>query len=510
MKKASLILLAVALFLVGVIGCGNQADDGEKQTNEPAGQSSTVKDDMSEKLDITMMVSTAAGGGWSDDHPMVKLLNEKFNINLKFQWVPGDSYNEKLNVLAASNNFPDLFQIWDASMYSKWMNKGVFLDLQPLLKDYPNIVGNVTDEALRMMNPKDKVYGLPMYAPAFRSNLSIRKDWLDKLNLTMPTTVDEFYNVAKAFAEQDPDGNGKKDTIGFSLSVGTNQIVGIDYLKGAFGLANNWALVDGKLVPQQVQAAEWKALAEFLRKAYAEGVLDKDFAVNKDRDPWNKLEANTNGIAEVNPNEVYKQSLPTLQKLAPSADIVQLDPPKGPTGLQFANTITSTTKIVLNGKLEEKKQQRVLKVLDYIFSDEGFILTKNGIEGIHYQKDGDKYVKLDAFDADRPQILSTWFIRRFDPGIQIRLWDDKAYSDKVMAWFSNTEKYRWTDPAAGLVSETTSKLGAQIDQKLVAAIVKVIVGSEPVDSIDKAIEAWKAAGGDKIIEETNAIYAELN
>ncbi|MFD0714789.1 extracellular solute-binding protein [Paenibacillus sp. GCM10027626] len=510
MKKVWLTVLAASLLATVAVGCGDKGGGNEKPANEPSSQADASKDDQSEKLDITIMVSTAAGGGWSDDHPMVKLLNEKFNINLKFQWVPGDSYNEKLNVLAASNNFPDLFQVWDASTYSKWMNKGVFLDLQPLLKDYPNITGNVTEEALRMMNPKDKIYGLPMYAPAFRSNLSIRQDWLDKLNLKMPTTVDEFYQVAKAFAEQDPDGNGKKDTIGFSMSVGTNQLVGIDYLKGAFGLANNWKLEDGKLVPQQVQAAEWKALAEFLRKAYAEGVLDKDFAVNKERDPWNKLEANTSGIAEVNPNEVYKQSLPTLQKLAPEADIVQLAPPKGPTGLQFANTITSTAKIVLNAKLDEQKQQRILQVLDYIFSDEGFILTKNGIEGIHYKKEGDTYTKLDAFDTDRPQILSTWFIRRFDPGIQIRLWDDQAYADKVMAWFSNTEQYRWTDPAAGLISETASKLGAQIDQKLVAAVVKVIVGGEPVESIDKAIEAWRAGGGDKIIEETNAIYAELH
>jgi len=497
------------------MGCGNSNGNENNQKGTTSDGAPAAADDGSEKLDITMMVSTAAGGGWSADHPMVKLLNDKFNINLTFQWVPGDSYNEKLNVLAASNNFPDVFQIWDAATYSKWMQKGVFLDLKPLLNDYSNIMNNVPEADMQMMNPKDKVYGLPMYAPAFRSNLAIRQDWLDKLNLKMPTTVDEFYQVAKAFVDQDPDGNKKKDTIGFSMSVsngGTNayQLIGIDYLKGAFGLANNWKLVDGKLVPQQVQAEEWKQLAQFLRKAYAEGVLDKDFAVNKERDPWNKLEANTSGIAEVNPNEVYKQSLPTLQQLAPEADIVQLDPPKGPTGLQFANTITSTTKIVLNSKLDEKKQKRIMQVLDYMFSDEGYILTKNGIEGVHYKKEGDQYVKLDTFDKDRPQILSTWFIRRFDPSIQIRLWDDEAYSKKVMAWFSNTEKYRWTDPGAGLIAEKSSKLGAQLNQKLTGVIIKVILGSAPVEAIDQAIAEWKSGGGDQIIEETNAIYAELN
>ncbi|WP_230986449.1 extracellular solute-binding protein [Cohnella fermenti] len=517
MKKIGMLLASVLIMGTALAGCGsdgnsNSGSAGSGSTGgSPAASGSAAKDDHSKKLSLTMMVSTAAGGGWTDDHPMVKYLNDKFNVDLKFQWVPGDSYNEKLNVLAASNDFPDVFQIWDASTYSKWMKKGVFLDLKPILSDYPNIVNNVTDEALAMMNPKDKVYGLPMYAPAFRSNLSIRQDWLDKLGLKTPETVDEFYQVAKAFTTEDPDGNGKQDTIGFSMSISTaGEIIGIDYLKGAFGLANAWKLEDGKLVPQQTQTEEWKALATYLRQAYADGVLDKDFAVNKERDPWNKLEGNTNGIAEVNPNEVYKQSLPVLQKLAPEADIVQLAPPAGPTGIRAANTITSTTKIVLNAKLSEEKQQRILEIIDYMFSDEGYLWSKNGIEGIHYEKNGDTYEKLDAFDSDRPQILSTWFIRRFDPSIQIRLWDEQEYADKVMAWFENTEPYRWTNPAAGLISETYSKSGIQLDQKFTAAIVKVITGSEPVESIDAASKAWLAGGGDKIIEETNALYAELN
>lgn len=507
MKKRLALTVTASLIAMSLAACGTE---GKNAGGDTSGKQTAVVDDGTEKMDITMLVSTAAGGGWPDDHPMIKRLNEKLNINLKFQWVPGDSFDEKMNVLAASNNFPDVFQVWNASLYAKWQEKGVFLDLKPLLGQYPNITKSIPQADLQLMNPKDHIYGLPIYAPAFRSNLSVRNDWLQKLGLSMPTTVDEFYNVAKAFASNDPDGNKKNDTIGFSMSVSANgNIVGIDYLKGAFGLANNWKEEGGKLVPQQTQAKEWKDLATFLRKAYAEGVLDKDFAVNKERDPWNKLEANTNGIAEVNPNEVYTVSMPTLQKLDPKADIVQLNPPKGPTGLQFANTIVSTSKVVVNSKVDAKKQQRIMKLLDYILSDEGYTLIKNGIEGVHYKKEGDKFVKLDAFDKDRPQILSTWFLRRFDPGIQIRLWDDKSYEQKVLSWFNTTEKYRWTDPAAGLVSETSSKSGADLNKKLTAAIVKAIVGQEPIESIDKAIEQWKSGGGDKIVQETNELYAKL-
>ena len=53
--------------------------------------------------------------------------------------------------------------------------------------------------------------------------LLIRTDWLKKLNLSMPTTTEELMAVAKAFAEQDPDGNGKKDTYGMNMSTIRNK-----------------------------------------------------------------------------------------------------------------------------------------------------------------------------------------------------------------------------------------------------------------------------------------------
>ena len=84
------------------------------------------------------------------------------------------------------------------------------------------------------------------------------------------------------------------------------------------------------------------------------------------------------------------------------------------------------SKVVINTKTDPAKQQRILEMLDYMLSDEGFDLIKHGIEGVHYKKTGDdKYEKLEAFDTERPQLLSIWFFRRFDPAIQIRKWDDQ-------------------------------------------------------------------------------------
>ena len=59
------------------------------------------------------------------------------------------------------------------------------------------------------MNPEVKYYGFPYYLTEMRDSLAIRQDWLDKLGLKTPTTVDEFYEVAKAFATRIRMATGK-------------------------------------------------------------------------------------------------------------------------------------------------------------------------------------------------------------------------------------------------------------------------------------------------------------
>ena len=80
---------------------------------------------------------------------------------------------------------------------------------------------------------------------AKRTGLFIRKEWLDKLNLQMPKTLDDLLNVAKAFTFRDPDGDGKVDTYGFGAAFDAttySQGLGNDFapIYGAFGLPGPW------------------------------------------------------------------------------------------------------------------------------------------------------------------------------------------------------------------------------------------------------------------------------
>ncbi|WP_372630630.1 extracellular solute-binding protein [Cohnella sp.] len=511
MKKMFSTGCVLLLLASVVLGCASSSKGAGEATAGGTGTAQTGgagggADGLSEKLDITWMVRAFQGGGWSEDHPMIQALNEKFNVNLKIQWVPAANYQEKLNVMAASNDFPDAFYVL-YNEYNKWKKQGLFMDILPVLEQYPNLAA-IPQEALRKLNPQDRMFGLPFYLTEARDSLSIREDWLKKLDLEMPTNLDELFVVAKAFATQDPDGNKQHDTTGISFYIdsATNRIMEAEHIMAGFGLANLWFEQDGKLMPYQTQTEEWKSFLAYMNKAYVEGVLDKDFAVNKIRAVLEKFEGNKIGISYLNPNQ-WNESIDKVTRLDPNAVVTPIEPPAGPTGLTGTWTLPMLDKFAINGHIDDKKQQRILMILDYFLSPEGSDFIKHGIEGVHYNKvSEDRYEKLEAADKDRQNLLNNWVYRPFDPGIQMYKWEDTAKHEMIRGMFATNEKHKWNNPAAGLESDTMNKSGANLDMKFMEAATKIIMGQLPVDAIEQASADWLAGGGNKIIEEINASY----
>jgi putative aldouronate transport system substrate-binding protein len=522
--KRKLHFMLIFVLIVSVLaGCTSANETNSENTSEGTNEGNTsestaknneesnkVIDDGSENIEITMLSPVYQDPGLPKDHPVIQKLEEELNITLDIQWVPFSNFREKLSVLAASNSMPDIYRVQTPD-YIEWRDKGIFLDVKPYLDQYPNLANNLPDEAWPLINPKGKYYGIPYYDNKYRDSLAIRKDWLDNLGLSMPETIDEFYEVAKAFATQDPDGNGKDDTFGFSIAALPNgNFVHAEPLMGAFGLGNGWKEVDGKLIPNHAQVDELKTFIGFLRKAYSEGVLDKDFAVLKPLEPKKKFDAGKSGIQQINPPEVETIHLKNLKELDPNAEVVQLVPPKGPGGGPFTRTFAGSNKIVINAKIDEKKQQRILKLLDYMASEEGYDLIKNGVEGIHYKKGSDgTYEK--AWDDINPGVISQTFFRIEDPAALIKKYDDQEKLAKVSPWWETNAKYPWENPAIGLPNETEANDEydfRSLNTKWMSTMVKVIVGKEPLEAIDQAVEEWLANGGQDLIDQVNELNQE--
>ncbi|GBF77281.1 ABC transporter substrate-binding protein [Paenibacillus sp. 598K] len=513
MKKLTLLALST-LLVAGAAGCGN-ANQGAQSESPPATGSAAPADtthdasaDTSKKLTISLLAPSYAGGGWQGDNAVVQRLNEKLNIDLQIQWVPASELAEKQNAMAASNSFPDVFFV-QQNEFIKWRDKNIFLDVKPYVEKYPNFTTYLTEEGLKIENPSDHYYGLPYYIQDTRDSLAVRKDWLDKLELSVPTTIEEFGQVATAFATEDPDGNGKQDTSGFSFGITNGKFSGISPILAAFGLGNEWYQSGDGLVNYKTQTEELKSFVGFLREQYESGGLDKDFVTNKNNDHKAKFVASTVGIAEYVPGELFTTSFPNLQKTHPDARIEQVLPPVGPTGKQGTSTLPMTAKIVIHNGIEQEKQQRILMLLDYMLSDEGYDLIKNGVENVHWTSENGAFKKLDAYDTDRPQLLSTWFFRRADPLIQMHKWEEQTLIDQLQQWNDNNAKYAWPNPAAEVVSEVQSKLAPSLDEKWIATITKIIVGQAPVEAVDQAAADWLKNGGDKITADINEQIKKL-
>jgi ABC-type glycerol-3-phosphate transport system substrate-binding protein len=524
MRKWIALLLSVFLMaglLAGCTGNNNSGASGnvETATGDNGGaanqsvETGEVIDDGSEKLTISFMPESWGGGKWRDDHPTIKYLNEKFNIEMNVMWTDGPTYKDKLNVMAASGSLPDMYRI-TSDNFAKWQNEGVFLDLAPYLDQYPNLAKAFPEELWNRLNPQGKIYGFPNWGQEVRDSYQIRADWIRNVGLEMPNedtfNVDDFYAIMKAFAQGDPDKNGKNDTVGFT----TDQELGANasQLKAAFGLANEWKMEDGRLITVYVQSEEQKAFLSYLRKMYEEGVLDPEFYSKKGVNVYEMFQASKAGIFNHHPLGLRMDNK-KLKEIDPNAELVQLAPPIGPDGLRGnAAGLLGANKIVINGKIEPKKRERLLKLLDWWVTDEGTNIMRNGIEGEHYTKEADGTYKATPLnDTDLPRIMNNWFFWRADPNFFIHIWSPKEEAEFDRKFNENSAKHPWRNESEGLTiySETFTKSWESLRLAFLEAQLKIIIGREPVDSIDKAIEEWKATGGDKIIQEVNDAYSKL-
>lgn len=234
LKKGLCMLLTIALCTGVLAGCNgtqgsspNGAASGSTVDNEPSivpqtGTESSGKIDPTtceEPMDISV---TVLMGYTQQDSRVEKELEEKYNINIDLIVLPGWTDGPTaLNTMMASDNVPSvIWWGWDATReYEQWKNAGLLVDVSKYLNKYTNMRDYYNSmEPMTLFYDTEEngsVYRMPaaVAEPACEA-LYIRQDWLDNLNLKVPTTVEELNEVMRAFTEDDPDGNGVDDTYG--------------------------------------------------------------------------------------------------------------------------------------------------------------------------------------------------------------------------------------------------------------------------------------------------------
>lgn len=206
--------------------------------------------------------------------------------------VDGSQKDTKLATAITSGNYPDIMEVSGSDLV-KYAQTGVIADITDVydefatdqLKEYENLGGV---DYLASATVDGKLYGVP----AVRENrtevmmMFIRQDWLDALEMEIPTTMEELKEVALAFTKNDPDGNGADDTYGLALNgkEGFTFWSGMQAFFEGYGAAPGYwngqftfLEKDGEVMWGGALAEEMKAALTDLKEMYEAGSLAKNF-----------------------------------------------------------------------------------------------------------------------------------------------------------------------------------------------------------------------------------------
>lgn len=219
-----------------------------------------------------------------------KNITEETGLTLKFTELAAGTAAEKVPLMLAGGDMPDVFWalLSDAQILQ---NETQLVPLEDMLETFaPNSMKTYselgTDWRTIATTPSGHIYGMLSRYESLYENTGdgiqiINKKWLEAVNKEVPTTLDEYYEVLKAFKEQDPNGNGQADEIPYCFAEDmwcasiTNDI-GMWGIGNGYGDTNsNFHIRDGK-VSGTVNTPEYREYLEFFHKLYAEGLIDAE------------------------------------------------------------------------------------------------------------------------------------------------------------------------------------------------------------------------------------------
>lgn len=490
MKRYRYATLLAAAALIAASGC--QAGKQE----EP---------DTGERFPITLLTASFSNNPASKESKVWKMVEDYTHTNLNIIWAPNASYNDKMNISLASGTLPMVIKVENTRVPSvaAAIQKGQIWEIGPYLSRYPNL-SKADPEILANISNDGKVYGIYRARKQGRPGVSYRKDWLDRLGLAEPKTIDDFYAVLKAFTEGDPDGNGIHDTYGLAVS---KYPLPWEMMQVWFGAPNKWGIDENdRLVPEHF-TPEYRNSLKFFRKIYSEGLVNSDFPIF-DPTRWNEQVVSGHAGVMLDVADTAGRLETKLNEVNPKAVIDVLGAVEGPHGLKSLST-TGYNGVYLISKSGVKTEQELLKVLDFMdkLNDEPMQrLLYYGLENIHYTMH-DGTMESVPNDAVPPE-YSANDLEQLLPLIP-ELNKFKSVSplrQKVNTVIEENTRIIVTNPAEGLESPAYTQKGLMLDDMISEARIQYITGKIGDQEFDRLLEAWRTNGGDKVIQEINDAY----
>lgn len=412
-------LLAMAMVGTMLAGCGQAADnsgssqagteagssqaavessgkeDAENAGTEAAGNEEGTKRICEDTITLTVagMYNQGSGSDWSSTQQFTEY-EKRLGIRLDATAYDVETWSSKFSLMLAGDELPDLLgnagltagQVAEYGSEGYFLDFGEYLDLMPnlsaLMEEYPAYAASIMDEDghIYAFSTLNRVSD---FAMAQYNVINTR--WLENVNMEIPQTLDDLYQVLTAFKEQDANGNGDPDDeipFGLAYANGTGYFRNEMYVLYAFGIYSQQyvfhTMVDenGKVVLGDI-TENYKDFLKYMNKLYSEGLINEDAFVLTAAELKTLVSDDKVGISAVSP-ECYGTD-PIAEFICMNGYTSDYSP--NPTSA-LASRVSGTYKLAASA--DTKYPEEIAKFVDYLFTEEGALSAANGYEGVTF------------------------------------------------------------------------------------------------------------------------------
>lgn len=552
MKSRWSLLLVLLCLIQVIIGCSekdNKAKDNMDKAKQYEKASNTAFGKYPETITYTLGKMTGNNnsnmpqGDTYENNAYTRLLKEKLNVQNIDAFEGNDTdYNNMVVMAMSEKNIPDVMVIDDYKYLKLLVDNNMIEDLTDVynkcasdrMRDIysgygQGIFDNVTFNGKLMALPETNIEHGP-------NMLWLRKDWMDKLGLNPPKTLDDAEYIIKQFIEKDPGGNGEGNTIGLVCSPEITSEKGYSYMTQTdiiFANYNSYPKQwikdkDGDIVYGSVSPESKEALAH-MNKLYKEGILDKQFLLRAQN---NIQELIINGQCGSFFSLWWAPNNPLIdsKKLDKDANWQPYMISTSKDGSTSFCSQNPANKFIVVRK-GYKHPEIVMKINSVLF--DYLRCTDESLDEIskYYKDNVDPTARPLGINVDYKDALircyeniTSALNEKIEPySLQLIEYSYYEQCKKYLEDPKNASPEDWAAytsriTASSLLAdakinrikgvfygetETMSKVWWKLEQLETQAYLKIITGEEPIDYFDKFVDEWYKEGGDKIIQKVS-------
>jgi len=470
-------------------GNAGSSGSGSGSSQNNAGESKEVK---SYRVLFDYNVDTK--GMSLTDNEYVDFLQEKTGVRIQIESPGSSGYMEKLNILMASGDYPDAFMVTagNKNTLMKYGADGMLVDLSEYIDKYPNFKKIPQEAWLSVTDEQGHIWGFPYHRhDAYNQVVYINKTWLDALKLEIPRTIEEFYEVMKAFTEQDPDNNGQHDT--FGLLGNSDLSYGGRIFKAAFD-AETYKYIDGELLPPEL-TDEYKQYLQFMNKLIQENILDPEWTTTNStifREKVNTLKYGVfNGFWHFQSNLEFADGV--------FDHYIAIELPLRPNGEKSAFSYNTLSRHFIGIPATTKDVDGLMAFFDWVLSDEGTRYVYLGIEDYNYtMKDG----KPELTDNTRASLHWAFsMVKHGQLTEDVKTYMGTEYADHVVANLELATNMGVLDEIATALPFNPDLAAYNLDSIRDEYTSKSILSREDVNQTwPDYVKRYRSSGGDKAIQ----------